>query len=863
MESTTFTDPLSDFLSKIKSKSSPETLLLYKTVSPFSQMRKDFSSINKKARRACRSYIQKWYIKKKIQNDEIQNSIPESLNIKNSKENLGLLSEELKIPGDSHQQNYASLSQNTLIDNTDKLSENSEISTQPQSESVELNKNQNDSIGNDEQSMNDQEEIDEFVLEAFKEDDKQTGAKSFIEDNDVFVDESVQMEHYKYNLLSLVRKLRINSNKAEIADINANLAINTEPIQLQLKQCPLPKAKLLPVNSCTLNLNAEQYEYIKDLNDLKSPFHKDISTIPPKGIPAMHITEEERSEVSLETEKPFDAKYPFTFWDPNRISQWNSSLKTSKWGKIFEENVNKIASLADITEWNTTSKMFLTDCCIDTKGLFREQVLITALMLQGISQNQVIKIMGKFYPTKNYSRKRIKTCFHRTLKGLLWCHTEFRKERMNLSFTDSLRLIAEIDIRIAKDEPPQTNEVAQRAEELFILRRERAKLYYNSLSPQKKKAKEMEDFFKSETPQFGKSWVNAFVKRAGFQLREGEYIERARGVSCTAVALLRWCYQFGVLLDIYKNRGELLYNMDETMIQLTNNKRKFVVTRGCRKGRLVKEPKLQHITVACCYNAIGITAPLFIILNNVKKMPEELKNFQSQDVYFAAQSSGWMTNELFLQWTKVFVKHINDMRSINTSYSDEPITLVMDSHPSRANVQALQLLKNNNIRLITFPPHCTHVIGIAHSLKLKFSKNFQTQTKDLFEKDVELGLPEYRFIAVGSIIQSWKEVLTLKNAKASFIYTGLCPFNAGVMLSGRGINFVSTKDPEKELRKTKDKLFITSEELTSDEMITYIATVQSDKHREVKTESWSLMLTPEPNIDQISPPPTPYHRRNI
>ena len=74
--------------------------------------------------------------------------------------------------------------------------------------------------------------------------------------------------------------------------------------------------------------------------------------------------------------------------------------------------------------------------------------------------------------------------------------------------------------------------------------------------------------------------------------------------------------------------------------------------------------------------------------------------------------------------------------------------------------------------------------------------------------------------------------------------TGLLPFNVGVMLKGRGINFISKEDYEKrERQNTNTKMFITSEILSSQAMINYIKEKYSQKVAKISTKI-GKMLTP-------------------
>ena len=61
------------------------------------------------------------------------------------------------------------------------------------------------------------------------------------------------------------------------------------------------------------------------------------------------------------------------------------------------------------------------------------------------------------------------------------------------------------------------------------------------------------------------------------------------------------------------------------------------------------------------------------------------------------------------------------------------------------------------------------------------------------------------------------------------------------MLQGRGVNFISSVDPEKEARRDKTKLFITFEKLNYPEMIAYIRSMQQMKGE--KKDSEAKMLT--------------------
>ena len=174
-----------------------------------------------------------------------------------------------------------------------------------------------------------------------------------------------------------------------------------------------------------------------------------------------------------------------------------------------------------------------------------------------------------------------------------------------------------------------------------------------------------------------------------------------------------------------------------------------------------------------------------------------------------------MDKALFFEWAKMFCNWLEEYRA-KLHESCEAL-LILDSHPSRASIEALELFKACNVRVITLPPHYTHAIqpfdvSISHALKTRYSKLF----REYAGGKQTLELSAYRAIAVSAIVQAWKEVLNPYSAHKAFESTGLCPFSTGVMLMSRGVNTLSEKDPEKEDRKCTNRLVISSSELTSD-----------------------------------------------
>ena len=60
-----------------------------------------------------------------------------------------------------------------------------------------------------------------------------------------------------------------------------------------------------------------------------------------------------------------------------------------------------------------------------------------------------------------------------------------------------------------------------------------------------------------------------------------------------------------------------------------------------------------------------------------------------------------MTSDLFAEAINHFIKFMKVSKS-------NPGVLLMDNHISNQSIDAIDMAKENGLRLLTFPPHCSH-----------------------------------------------------------------------------------------------------------------------------------------------------------
>lgn len=66
-----------------------------------------------------------------------------------------------------------------------------------------------------------------------------------------------------------------------------------------------------------------------------------------------------------------------------------------------------------------------------------------------------------------------------------------------------------------------------------------------------------------------------------------------------------------------------------------------------------------------------------------------------------ALPNGWMNGEFFLKWLEYFVK-------FSRPSNEPPVLIILDSHSSHKTLDVINFCRNNNVHLISLPPHTSH-----------------------------------------------------------------------------------------------------------------------------------------------------------
>ena len=115
------------------------------------------------------------------------------------------------------------------------------------------------------------------------------------------------------------------------------------------------------------------------------------------------------------------------------------------------------------------------------------------------------------------------------------------------------------------------------------------------------------------------------------------------------------------------------------------------------------------------------------------------------------------------------------------AYRNQRCILIVDNHPSRMNSSAIEFLLSQNIKIVTLPAHCSHVlqpfdVAVAACVKAKITRARLIDFPPRFFWEYNSKIMKVRYSIVHAIVTSWEEVsrdILLKGWEKS----GICPFD--------------------------------------------------------------------------------------
>ncbi|XP_072378888.1 uncharacterized protein [Diabrotica undecimpunctata] len=251
--------------------------------------------------------------------------------------------------------------------------------------------------------------------------------------------------------------------------------------------------------------------------------------------------------------------------------------------------------------------------------------------------------------------------------------------------------------------------------------------------------------FNTDKKIAGKVWLSSFMRRyLELMVRKAQGISRARTERMSREEVKNY---FTLLADILTsndllNKPIYIWNCDEIGVQLNNEPKKVVASKGSKDVHVVTSAeKGETISILACCNAEEQFLPPYCIFKGV------YANLNMQKVLHLRKPPG---------------KNL----------------LILDGHASHmSNADMLQIASDNDIILLCLPSHTIHYL---QPLDRVVFKPFKTYFKDACQQLVtrRSGTGRITREDFGELLQSaWSRSATVRLATTAFQATGIHPLD--------------------------------------------------------------------------------------
>lgn len=144
--------------------------------------------------------------------------------------------------------------------------------------------------------------------------------------------------------------------------------------------------------------------------------------------------------------------------------------------------------------------------------------------------------------------------------------------------------------------------------------------------------------------------------------------------------------------------------MDETgVIQTVIQAPNVVTKKGSKQvGQVVSGERGMLVTMVATVTAAGNTIPPLFIFPRSRMHESLMKGAVPGSLGLVnSPSSGWITNELFLEVLKHVAEHTCCSKHL-------PVLLIMDNHESHCNLEVIMFARNKGIVIVMIPLDCSH-----------------------------------------------------------------------------------------------------------------------------------------------------------
>ncbi|XP_037790091.1 uncharacterized protein LOC119585535 [Penaeus monodon] len=240
--------------------------------------------------------------------------------------------------------------------------------------------------------------------------------------------------------------------------------------------------------------------------------------------------------------------------------------------------------------------------------------------------------------------------------------------------------------------------------------------------------------------------------------------------------------------------ADQIWNVDETGVTTDQRPCKILAKKGLKQvSSAVSQERGTLVTICCAVNALGNHIPPFFVFPRVYVQENWLLTAPpGSSATGNPKATGWMTEEGFSKYIRHFVKYAKPT-------AEQPILLLSDNHSSHISVDVINFAKENNVTVMSFPPHCSHKL---HPLNVSVFGPFKTyvnQASDNWMRQKENAGKSMTIHVIPKIVSyAFPKAMTPSNIMSGFKVTGIYPFDKNIFQPENVLSACTTYRPLEE-----------------------------------------------------------------
>ncbi|XP_046683563.1 MFS-type transporter clz9-like [Homalodisca vitripennis] len=174
----------------------------------------------------------------------------------------------------------------------------------------------------------------------------------------------------------------------------------------------------------------------------------------------------------------------------------------------------------------------------------------------------------------------------------------------------------------------------------------------------------------------------------------------------------------------------------------------------------------KNITICCAFSAAGTYIPPMFIFPRLRMSPLLKKDINA---IYECSKNGWINEDLFLVWLDHFIAYAKPTK-------ESPVLLIMDNHTTHTTLAAYNKCKDNNILVVTIPPHTSHRLQ-------PLDVTFYSSLKAAFARECDSFMKVYAFTKItpydiASLFnKAYIRVANIEKGVSGFDKTGIFPLD--------------------------------------------------------------------------------------